>query len=269
MTALLFSLALGVFLIVLAHFGLVRFARMEQKKATAVVVLVTVGFYVPYSIIFWPGGDLFAIHLAIYLLAGFGCGMALNPGSRAKNLHWAPIVISSFFIALTALLAGFVVVAERGLPSFLGDWFFSENARARQVSSVFPGVISHDFHKKEALYNEYLQQVQRQRQRGWQVQKGWLREAVANQPAVFRVAVRTNNGDAVSGATVAGKFLRPSSSQQDVSFDLNEREPGVYEAELKLPLAGQWNLVLRIQKGEDLHEIRALTKVLDRQVAAP
>ena len=61
--------------------------------------------------------------------------MALNPGSRAKNLHWAPIVISSFFIALTALLAGFVVVAERGLPSFLGDWFFSENARARQVSS--------------------------------------------------------------------------------------------------------------------------------------
>ena len=65
MTALLFSLALGVFLIVLAHFGLVRFARMEQKKATAVVVLVTVGFYVPYSIIFWPGGDLFAIHLAI------------------------------------------------------------------------------------------------------------------------------------------------------------------------------------------------------------
>ena len=157
----------------------VRFARMEQKKATAVVVLVTFGFYIP------------------------------------------------------------------------------------------PGVISHDFHKKEALYNEYLQQVQRQRERGWQVQKGWLREAVVNEPAVFRVAVLTRNGEAVSGATVAGKFLRPSSRQQDIAFDLIERTAGIYEAELKLPLAGQWNLVLRIQKGEDLHEIRALTKVLDRQVADP
>ncbi|NJM11093.1 MAG: hypothetical protein HC889_03580 [Synechococcaceae cyanobacterium SM1_2_3] len=152
------------------------------------------------------------------------------------------------------------------MPSILDDWLFAETARARQVSSVFPGVISHDFHKKEALYNEYLQQVQRQRERGWQVQKGWLREAVANEPAVFRIAVRTRNGEAVSGATVGGKFLRPSSSQQDIAFDLIERTDGIYEAELKLPLAGQWNLVLRIQKGEDLHEIRALTKVLDRQV---
>ena len=78
------------------------------------------------------------------------------------------------------------------------------------------------------------------------------------------MAVQTREGEPVSGATVAGQFLRPSSSQQDIAFALVESTPGVYEKELKLPLAGNWNLVLRIQKGEDVHEVRALTRVLDR-----
>lgn len=269
MNSLLLSLAFGVGLILLAHFGLIYFARMGARQATAGVVLATIGFYLPFSIVHWPGGDIFAIHLAIYLLAGLTGGMLLNARAGGKSLHWGPVAISSFFIALTILLAVFIVVAERGLPPSLERWFFPEIAQHREVSSVFPGVVSHDFHKKEALYNEYLQQVERQRARGWQVQKGWLREAVVNESAVFRVAVQTRNGDTVSGATVSGKFLRPSSSKQDVAFDLSERAPGVYEAELKLPLAGQWNLVLRIQKGDDLHEIRALTKVLDRQITTP
>ena len=129
---------------------------------------------------------------------------------------------------------------------------------------MFPGVISHDFHKKEALYNQYLQQVERQRQRGWQVQKGWLDEPVVDQPAVFRVAVRTREGEPLVGASVTGQFLRPSTSKLDVAFELAEASPGVYESKLTLPAAGNWNLVLQVRKGEDLHEIRAGTRVLDR-----
>ena len=80
----------------------------------------------------------------------------------------------------------------------------------------------------------------------------------------FRVAVQTREGEPVFGATIGGQFLRPSNSQQDVAFNLVERTPGVYETELKLPLAGNWNLVLRIQKGENIHEVRALTQILSR-----
>lgn len=129
---------------------------------------------------------------------------------------------------------------------------------------MFPGVISHDFHKKEALYNQYLQQVERQRQRGWQVDKGWLSEPVAGEPAVFRVAVRTREGEPLASASVTGQFLRPSTSKLDVAFELAEASPGVYESKLTLPAAGNWNLVLQVRKGEDLHEIRAGTRVLDR-----
>jgi nitrogen fixation protein FixH len=63
---------------------------------------------------------------------------------------------------------------------------------------------------------------------------------------------------------VTGQFLRPSTSKLDVAFELAEASPGVYESKLTLPAAGNWNLVLQVRKGEDLHEIRAGTRVLDR-----
>ena len=139
----------------------------------------------------------------------------------------------------------------------------SEAQTRREVSSVFPGVIAHDFHKKEALYNQYLQQVERQRQRGWQIQKGWLTEPVAGAPTVFRVAARTRAGEPLTGATVTGRFLRPSGSALDIAFALTEREPGVYEGTLALPAAGAWNLVLQVRQGDELHEISANTTVGD------
>ena len=263
MTDLLLGLALGAGAIILANLGLIRFARLSAKQAAATVALVTLGLYVPYGILRWPGGDVFALHLAIYLLASLACGMLLGARAGGRGLHWGPAVIGGFFIGVVVLGAVFVAVAEHGLTPALERWLLPEARTHREVSSVFPGVISHDFHKKEALYNEYLQQVERQRQRGWQVQKGWLTEPVAHEPAAFRVAVRTRAGEPLVGATVTGQFLRPSGSTLDVAFELAEREPGVYEAALKLPAAGAWNLVLQVRQGDELHEVRANTTVGD------
>jgi len=260
MPDLLLSLAVGAGLIVALNLALIRFTRTSAKLAAAVTALITVGLYVPYSIIRWPGGDIFAMHLAIYLLAALACGMLLSVQSTGKGLHWGPAALSGFFLFVVVTGAIFVAVAERGLTSTLGRWLLPESERG-PVSSMFPGVISHDYHKKEALYNDYLKQVERQRQRGWQVQKGWLTDPVTNQPTTFRVAAQTRDGQPLTGATVAGQFLRPSSSKLDVGFNLPERAPGVYEAEIQLPLPGAWNLVLQIRQGEDLHEIQANTTI--------
>ena len=264
MTDLLLSLAVGVGIIVLANLALARLMHTSAKQAAAVVALVTVGLYVPYSIIRWPGGDVFAIHLGIYLLVSLACGMLLNLRASGQGLHWGPAAITGFFIVVAILGALFVSVAERGLTPSLWSWLMPTADNGRKVTSVFPGVISHDFHQKEALYNQYLQQVERQRQRGWQVQKGWLGEVSVNESSVFRVAVRTREGEPVTGAEVAGQFLRPSDTRQDVVFALKETAPGVYEQAVVLALAGSWNLVLHIRKGEDLHEIRAVTQVSSR-----
>ena len=264
MSHLLLSLAVGVGLIVLANLGLVRFARWNAKQAAAVVALTTVGLYVPYGIIRWPGGDVFAIHLGIYLLASLACGMLLGARADDRGLHWGPATLTGFFIFVAVTGAVFVSVAERGLNPTLWSWLFPEPSDQREVTSMFPGVIARDFHKKEALYNQYLQQVERQRQRGWQVHKGWLNEPIVGQAALFRATVHTRDGAPVTGATVDGQFLRPSTSTLDVDFKLTETAPGVYESPVSLPVAGHWNLVLQIRKGEELHEIQANTRVEDR-----
>ncbi|KAB2929116.1 MAG: nitrogen fixation protein FixH [Candidatus Contendobacter sp.] len=263
MNGLLLGLALGVGAILLANLGLIRFARTSAKQAAATVALITLGLYVPYAILRWPGGDVFALHLAIYLLASLACGMLLGARAGGRGLHWGPALIGGFFIVVVVLGAVFVAVAEHGLSPALFHWLLPEARNQREVSSVFPGVIAHDFHKKEALYNQYLQQVERQRQRGWQIQKGWLTEPVASEPTVFRVAARTRAGEPLAGATVTGRFLRPSGSALDVPFTLAEQEPGVYEAALALPAAGAWNLVLQVRQGKEWHEISANTTVGD------
>ena len=261
MTDLLLGLGIGAALIVLANLALIRFTKVSAKWAAAVTALTAVGLYVPYAILRWPGGDLFAIHLAIYLLEALICGMLFSVRASGQGLHWGPATLIGFFIFVAVSGAVFIAVAEHGVPRWVRDWLLPEPANQRETVSMFPGVIAHDFHKKEALYNQYLQQVERQRQRGWQVQKGWMGEAVAGQPALFRVAVQTREGEPLTGAAVDGQFLRTSTSKLDVDFALNETAPGIYESKVTLPAAGRWNLVLSVRKGDDLHEIQASTTV--------
>lgn len=263
MTELLLGLALGVGAILLTNLGLIRFARTSAKQAAATVALVTLGLYVPYGILRWPGGDVFALYLAIYLLTSLACGMVFDARASGRGLHWGPAAIGGFFIIVAVLGAVFVAVAERGLSPTLLRWLLPEAQTHHQVSSKFPGVVARDFHQKEALYNQYLQRMEYQRQRGWQVRKGWLAEPVAGKSTLFRVTARTRADEPLTGATVTGRFLRPSTSTLDIAFALTEREPGMYEAALTLPAAGSWDLVLQIRQGGELHEISASTTVGD------
>jgi hypothetical protein len=97
--------------------------------------------------------------------------------------------------------------------------------------------------------------------RGWQVRKGWLYQPVAGQQTAFAVAVSDRDGRPVSGVAVSGRFLRSSNSRDDFDFAMAEAAPGEYRAKLQMPLHGVWELVLRIRRGADVHEIRAETSV--------
>ena len=264
MPTLLLSLAAGLGLIIGASLLLFRFSRLGATSVAVLVALLALGSYLPWAILDWPGGDVLAIHLAVYLLAAFVCGVFLRNREQGKSgrLHWGPAVIIGFFVGLVVLCAVFMVVAERGLSPFLSAYLLPAHQGA--VSSKFPGVISHDFQEKESLYNEYLQQREHQRERGWQIQKGWLGKPVASEPMVFKVVAHTHQGEPLTGATVTGRFLRPADSRLDTPFTLPEVEPGVYQASLSLPAAGLWDLVLELREGKELHEIRASTEVLGR-----
>lgn len=273
MTDLLVSLAIGIVLIAGANVLLERVTRLGARGSAIIVALATLAIYVPMAILHWPGGDLFAIHIALYLVVSVAFGLIgspLQPVGAAGQVStgrsrgsWGPWVIVAFFAALAATDAVFVTVADRGISTMVAHYLLPPPAddRVTEVNSAFPGVTSHDFQKKEALYNQYLEQVKLQRERGWQVKKGWLGEAVAGQPARLQVTVNTRDGQPLRGATVHGRFLRPADSRLDHAFDMQEVDSGIYRAVLTMPAPGSWSLVLEIRKGDDLHEVRANTSV--------
>lgn len=261
----LLTLPIGIAAQLLLFLLLNKAFRMAPKPAALIVALASVAVYVPYTILVWPGADVLALHLAVYLLVAYALGLVMGHRAAGEKagFHWAPAIIIAFFVVLVLFNGVLVVVSTQGLPEPLARALLPPTVDERGVSSAFPGVVQNDFQKKEALYNAYLEQVQRQRARGWMVRKGWLGEARADHPSLFQVVVTDRDGRAVAGAEVRGAFLRPSDTRLDQPFTLTEVAPGQYRGEFALPVPGVWALALEVRRGEDVHEVRATTSIAD------
>jgi nitrogen fixation protein FixH len=247
-----------VALFVLLHRGM----RLNGKAAAVGVALLVMLVYVPWAILNWPGADVFAIHLAIYLTVAYALGML---GARVgRGWHWAPALIVAFFTLVIATNVVFLGVAERGITGLFAR-LLPEPQGSVVVDSRFPGTVSHDYQEKEAQYNQYLRQVEAQKARGWQVRKGWQYPPLVGQPSTFIVAVSDRHGDPVVDAEISGRFLRSSNSRDDFGFKMDEVAPGEYRTRVTMPLHGHWDLVLKVRRNDDLHEVRASTRVASVQ----
>jgi nitrogen fixation protein FixH len=256
------TIALGVIAELVLYLLLTRIFRLQGKAAAMVVALLSLLFYVPWAIVTWPGADVFAMHLAIYLTLAYALGMV---GSRVgKGWHWAPALIVTFFVGIIIINVVFVSVAEKGITGLFAE-LLPEPRSAQVADSRFPGVVSHDFQEKEALYNAYLAEVQEQQARGWQVKKGWQAKPQVGVATIFIVQAQDAKGEPIEGAVVSGTFLRTANSREDFDFTLDEVAPGQYQASIKMPLPGLWRMVLNVDRGDDQHQIRATTSVLPRE----
>jgi len=256
---LLAGLGIGVAAELLVYLVLTRLFRLQGKAAAMIVAMLVILFYVPWAIIRWPGADIFAMNLAIFLTLAYGLGMV---GSRVgRGWHWGPALIVTFFIGVIVINVVFLTVAERGITGLFAE-LLPEPEGSEVVDSRFPGTVSHDFQEKEALYNAYLQEVREQQARGWRTRYGWVGRPRQGEPAQLVLLVTDRDGVALSGARVQGSFLRTSSKRDDFEFEMSEVGEGKYSATLRMPLPGLWRMLLHIERDGDRHEIRATTSVL-------
>jgi len=267
----LLALPLGSAAEILVFLLLYLLTPLNGKQAAVIVFLITFTALMIYSLLEWPGADVLAMYIAVLAVTAYLLGIIANAREQARDnvdeggrwFHWGPAIIVIFFISLFALDGVLVVISREGLPQPIADLLLPRHAGQDNVQSVFPGVVARDYQKKESLYNEYLQQVERQEQRGWQVTKGWLNTPVAGKPAVFQVRIAERDGAPVQFARVGGVFQRPSDSRLDQEFEMQEVEPGLYRMQIALPGPGAWNLMLQVKRGEQLHEVHATTSVAD------
>ena len=270
MLASLFALPLGAGAEVLVFLLLYLLTPLNGRQAAVITVLMALAALLLFSLIEWPGADVVAMYVAVlavtaYLLAIISHAREQRQAQQQAGrrwFHWGPAIIVIFFVVLFALDGVLVVISKEGLPKPIADWLLPRSAEQQNVRSVFPGTVANDFQKKESLYNEYLEQVKQQEQRGWQVSKGWLFAPVVGKQVPFQIQVSESDGAPVQFAEVRGIFQRPSDSRLDQVFNMKEIEPGLYRVVLALPEPGQWDLVLKIQRGEQVHELRASTSVV-------
>ncbi len=268
----LLALPLGALAEVLLFLLVYSLSPLNGKLSAALVALISISLVVLYSMLRWPGADVLAMYIAVLAVGGYLLGIISSSyeqrraegAPKRRWFHWAPALIVAFFLALFALDGVLVTISTQGLPPWLAQLILPKASIDEQVQSLFPGTVANNFQKKEEQYNAYLDQVKRQQERGWKVDKGWLKKPVVGAPAVFQVRVKEADDAPLRFAEVSGVFLRPSDSRKDMTFDMQEVEPGLYQTILRLPQPGMWDLLLKIQRGSQLHEVRASTSVSAR-----
>ena len=271
MSNIVVTLLGGVFLIAVTFILIYRLSQMSGKMVAVVMAFVVIGVYVPVSIFIWPGADVFAIHIALFLVSVYVLGIVTSQrdtrrlsGKTGFGFHWAPAAIVTFFVLLIIADSFFIMFATKGMDTRFAKWLLPEPVSGGKVSSHFPGTVSHDYHEKQNQYNEYLKRFKSQQLRDWKIRKGWLGKAIVNKPAIFRVEIKTNDNQVVVKAKVSGTFLRPANSNQDTKFVMQEVEPGIYQQSITLIEPGNWDLILKIHKGKDEHELRAKTVISEK-----
>lgn len=267
MTDLMFSLLGGVALISATFLLLHRFTRFTGKSIGVGLLLLVLGVYVPVSIWVWPGADVFAIHLAVYLVTVYVLAIIISSRESRhddkSNFHWGPALIVMFFVVVIGVDSVFIMLAQKGVGSGTADWLLPHPDGGGKISSFFPGVVGRDYYEKEADYKAYLARQQAQQERGWEVKLGWAKPPHVGEATEFKVKVSDRHGQAIRGASIHGRFMRPGDVRADQDFTLTERQPGLYQVRVYLNKPGRWDVMLDIHKDDIVHELNARTSVAE------
>lgn len=272
MLNILISLPLGILLIIILFLLMRRMLGWGVMSIAGLLLLLVFAVYGAYAMLQWPGLDVFALHLALYLLTIYITALisqqrsvAAQNTESAVKWHWGPIVIIGFFIGVVLINTLFVMLAQQGTDTTLARWMLPAPTHAKEVHSGFPGTVFHDFREKEDQFNQYQHLRHEQTQRGWRVRQGWQEQAVAETPATLLLEVLDKAGNAIRIDTITGKFLYPANSRYDVNVDLHQQHTDYYQAQVTLPKPGRWELVLTLRRGDERHEVIAYTDVLPAQ----
>jgi nitrogen fixation protein FixH len=151
------------------------------------------------------------------------------------------------------------LIGSRWIPyafvAFFGVVLLANGAMIWIAFATWTGLETESAYQKGLAYNRVLDQARAQASRGWQVD---LEFAQADERAVaVKLALADRHGDLIEDASVSTTFFRPTHEGHDQVAAIPHRYGGEYEARVELPLAGQWDVQLSIERaGEVWRETR-------------
>lgn len=208
--------------------------------------------YLGYSMVVWQGGDMLAIHLAVFMATAAVLGIfgAVRKGSKEK-MHWAPKAIAIFFGLLVVFNAILLSISSHGLPEKLSGLFLP-NPENQRLHTAFPGVIPHDRNK---LYEQHMQRVEEQKNLGWKLDLTGLDDLRSGKSARVGVTVKDAQGQPVIADQVELVIWRMANSRDDRHLPLAAGASGEFVGELLLPNPGRWLFKVQVTRGEDVFQV--------------
>lgn len=251
MTVTLFG---GAVLIALLYFGL-RLAGVSNYWRGVISGALPTLAILFYSLSHWPGGDVVALHLALYVATAIVLTLTgdRKAGAPRQRMHWIPKIIVGFFLTLALLMAAFVSISISGLPPSIAKWVMP-NAGDKPVYTGFSGEVPHD-EAAAKVVSQYMKKSLRQRELGWRIEVAGLDQLKLGQAGEVTVSASDAAQQPLEGATVTLTIKHPADGVNvGKSTKLSMFEPGRYRAQVATDRSGQWVAVLLIERGQDKFE---------------
>ena len=230
-----------------------------------VFALIVAMVYSMLAAISWPGADVFAIHIALYLLTVYGMTIVTSQNRKKSKLHWAPVSLFVFFGIILVTDSVLIMLAQSGMGPEWVKRILPEPRNTATVRSVFPGTVSHDFREKSNQFNEYQKKHQQQSELGWSIKIGWKEQAFAGVANTLLVEIKQRDGSILRDASVSARFFYPADMKLDQTHQLFIDEKGLYRTDVNLKNPGDWDMVLTVEHQTGQHEMRTRTEIKQGQ----
>lgn len=206
--------------------------------------------YLVLSMDQWPGADVLAIHLVVFLATAALLGVFSNTQKSRVKMHWAPKLIIGFFVLLALINAALLSIATHGLPEVIAKWVLP-NHGSQRLHTGFSGAIPHDRNK---LYEAHQQRMETQKNLGWQVHVRGLEQLRSGVSAPIDVTVRDARQSSLAADRVSIEFWRVANRKDDIVLELDRMAVGEYQTTVTLPATGRWIAVLNVGRESDIHQ---------------
>lgn len=236
---------------VLVLYALARAFRMPAELAGLVAAGVPLFAYIAMLFGSWPGLDVVAIHIAVFIIAAFVLVVFSRYRAKQARMHWVPKALIAFFLALVVMNAGFLYVSTKGLPPALSRVLLP-GSEDKTLHTGFAGTTRHGEEAAKAIGAD-LSRQHRNEQLGWQVRVEGLRMPSVGQNAVT-VFADDRDGRPLAGLAGEWRVARPGDAM--TSVPLKATADGQYEARLEFSGAGLWLVELELAGYRQAWEIK-------------
>lgn len=115
-----------------------------------------------------------------------------------------------------------------------------------------PSLVDKNFYENGENYEQIQKKIAQQKALGWTGLIIIPTQTRVNQQQTYEVLLQGKNSASLVLNSVVIKAYRPSDAKADFSKEMNNTNPGTYQAELRFSLPGTWDIV--VEAVDDLNE---------------